>query len=314
MDTGCPDPHLKMAAHMMRGVEGMAERAWLAACYLAPYEVSTGYQIWHTWKLGEAIAAPDKFATWIEQKRSGFLIRRERRASYTVPKMVASMMSAAEWIHDKLPHLADATYDELWDASESLRYFGRYGRIKMLQTLHLGGCVRDSLPDIRPAGAWSPRQTLGLIFPEYAALLNEGGDRPEVLATVNSISEDLRARTAEASGRAVSIFTHEVLLCNYRQTVPVPGDAEEKKKKHIGWSLDTDLAYRDRARAYWSELAVPFEEVRASLFPPQVLGEKMGWDGNRDGIGMTFTRHGYFWSDMLYDYNATGDMANPVRR
>jgi len=315
--SGGPDPHLKLCAYAMRQEPDPLERAWMALCYVAPYEVSTGAVLWSTWPLRRRVEAPG-LGPWLQEHWRGLQIRRERRAARTPTKMLASLESARYWIVTDLPKLqafqpesyagpveqVDA-FDALWSsAKHGLQYFGRYALIKVLETLQQGGVVDAPAYDIRPDGGWSPRATLALLFPDHEAALN-GSNSPDDLAVARAATDativDLQAHT----GRPVSYFETEVLLCNYKQAV---------ERKYPGRPQDTDLGYYHKVKEYWRAVPFPFLRYRHALFPAAVLGERQGWTGPREELGETFQKFQYFWSDLLFDYAMTQDLAFPVPR
>lgn len=305
--SGCPDPHLKLAVHVARQHEDPYERAWFIGCYIGPYEVNTadaifqGNDIWLTRK------DPSGLRDWIAINWGKFSIRRERRAARTVSKMSECMLSYANFVVDTLPELVEADYDTVWKtADKQLRYFGRYALIKVLEGLHRSGLLRNPVPDIRPVGGWSPRETLALIYPQHTEVFKSTSNKPAALELIQENVLELKVELEKVAGQSLTMYEMEVLLCNYRQY----------PKHHPGWPLDSDLQYYHTFIRNWGyEPVFDFKTARMSLFSNSVLGEVSGWEGPRVGLGETYVNFGYHWSDVLYDFNASkDDLSKPVRR
>lgn len=306
--AGCPDPHLKMAVHQMRATEDPYESAWRAGCYVAPYEVCTGSLIWSNWDIWSVKEKPGEFTKWIEETWSRWNIRRERRAARTPSKMAECLLSYANFVTDPnllAAHVEDQ-YQDLWSVSDvSLRYFGRYALIKLLEALNRGGLVRNIIPDIRPNGGWSPRETMALLDPAHAALYTEGGNKTAVLNTIQEETDKLQRELSEYTQQVVSYYNVEVLLCNYRQY----------PKHHPGWPLDSDLKYYYTFVRNNEEPTFDWKAMRKELFPIEVLGEIQGWEGPREDLNTVFPTYQYLWSDVLYDYQLSkNNLGVPVKR
>lgn len=306
--AGCPDPHLKMAVHQMRATNDPYESAWRAGCYVGPYEVCTGSLIWSNWDVWTVMEKPEEFTKWVEETWSRWNIRRERRAARTTKKMSESLLSYAKYVTDPnllAAHVEDQ-YQDLWSVTDgSLRYFGRYALIKLLEALHRGGLVRNSIPDIRPDGGWSPRETMALLDPAHEVLYKEGGNKPAAHIAIQEETDKLREELSEYTHQDVSYYNVEVLLCNYRQY----------PKHHPGWPLDSDLNYYHTFVKNWEEPVFDWKAVRKELFPAEALGEIQGWEGPREELNTVFNTHHYLWSDVLYDYQKSKDnLGVPVKR
>lgn len=303
--SGGPDHHCTMAAEAMKRVkDDRYERVWMAGCYVGPYEINMGSVLWENWSWDTILELPDSFKSWIARTWPHWQIRRERRAARTPNKMYESMYSYALWTKRIVDEgIVDMTYDEIWrDAEQHLRYFGRYAIIKIMETLNRGQAINAPMYDIRPHGAWSPKRTLGWLFP--GAHINEKSNSPETLAEVNKRVDWIIQNMALSLGRAPTYFEIEVLLCNYRQVL------DERNGRYAGWSLDMDLEHFHNIRQNWNP-KYPFAAERARLFPHEHLGEFHNWEGPRKHL---CGYRGYFWSDLIYDYERTEDFSNPVRR
>lgn len=304
IDSGGPDPHLKLAVAGMMESDYLEERYWRAGCYVSPYEISMGSVLWEQWPLTEVLGRPDEFTKWIAETWSDWQIRRERRAARTPGKMARSLLSYAAWSRNASQHLEFTKYDDYWDdADKNLMFFGRYALIKVLHSLYVGGAIPVALPDIRPHGAWSPRLTLAWLYPDVPELA--AGNKPKEIEVVNTYASATKDRLSQYLGREASYFEIEVLLCNYRQAL------DERNGRYAGWSLDMDLEHRHNIEKSFPDVKFPFYELRKQIFPEEHLGEIQGWDSPRTHL-CGFRK--YFWSDLEYDYNQTTDFTVPVRR
>ena len=315
LETGGPDHHIDMLVHGIGGDRGLTDKdlVWRAGCYIAPYVVATGAAIWSHWDAEGVLARPHEFRVWIRDNWSGLKLRRERRAVRSPAKLAKCLETYAWWVTDSAnPILRDSEpcpYDEAWVSVDTgVMYFGRYATIKLLETIRRMTGGVSPLPDIRPGGAWSPRLTLSVLYPQHAALLVDGGSSRDTLHAINEIADTELYRLGMALGRPVSMFQLEVLLCNLRQAI---------ERKYPGRPLDTELGYFHDVATYWGQDvlfgAIDFFGARGRLFPEHCLGELQGWSGPRDELGLTYRDHNYFWSDTRYDYHASqNDLARPV--
>lgn len=306
--AGCPDPHLKIAVHQMVQEDDPYQSAWRAGCYVGPYEVCTGSLIWSNWDVWDVKNQPEKFTKWIAESWHGWNIRRERRAARTPAKMAECLISYANFVtdHELLAKHARDKYNDFWElADKNLRYFGRYALIKLLHALHLGGIIENPINDIRPAGGWSPRETMALLDPANEELYKKSSSKVPYQALIKTETDKVKEALSKYVGEEVSYYDVEVLLCNYRQY----------PKHHPGWPLDSDLNYYHTFVNNWEEPVFDWKAVRKELFPEEVLGEIQGWEGPREELNEVFPKYGYFWSDMAYDYHASkGNLASPVIR
>jgi hypothetical protein len=70
--------------------------------------------------------------------------------------------------------------------------------------------------------------------------------------------------------------------------------------------------YKEKAEPHWKYEST-FYDVRKAKFPHEALGELWGWYEVRKDLGAVLYDHGYMWSDLLYSYMDTEDLAHPVR-
>ncbi len=294
MDLGGPDPQVSVATSMACSRSDPIERAWFAGCYVSVYTV-TGAEI-----LVERLSssATDAEIANMIGTRWPIPMRMERKAAGVGQSALARCLSTyRDWL---VVAPRDADYDRLWSSLDPVHSFGRYTKIKLLEVLRRVGFVSAHMPDIRPSTKW-PRLGLRWLRPDSEHMIPLTGGST---ATINDIAEETRLMMTERLRRALDVFTFEVLLCNYRQTI---------KGKYPGRGHDSELGFWRRSHADRTS----FFETRHELWSPFCLGEKQGWDGVRSELGSMFTEFNYLWSDLRYDYNATkgtGDFANPVRR
>jgi hypothetical protein len=140
-----------------------------------------------------------------------------------------------------------------------------------------------------------------MIFPQH----DPKDDSPAGLDEANRLSNELRAYRSD-----MSWFTVEVLLCNYRQAVnghQYPGRAHDSEMGHgrLVEEYCRDSVQLETGLKLWEE---------RKKFPREHLGELSGWFGRRLELGQVMNEHNYVWSDLIYDYNATVDVADPVAR
>ena len=305
--AGGPDPHMRVVEHLSKG-EDAPEKFWRAGCYVALYNVPSAEELWQEFPWQRAARDPNKLVQWIHAKnRKAITTRPERRCVISALKLSTCLVDYTAWLEtlnpQHLPKDRHKAYEQLWEELDDVGYMGRYAKFKLLEILERFG-VPISLPDLRPAGGWSPRLTLALLYPNQAQEL-AGDNRPETLRAVNAAAEQAQLRLAEQYNVALNLYELEVLLCDYRQL---------GRRQFPGHSQDSELKYALKTDAYRKHPSHLFT-ARAKLFPHEHLGELQGWIGNgRKELSYTLLQHGYLWSDSLFEYGATTDLANPVRR
>jgi hypothetical protein len=205
-----------------------------------------------------------------------------------------------------LPELSRENYDRVWESVSGIKFFGRYINIRFVEGLRRYCGVPAMLYDIRSVGGWSPKRALAYLYPERAAaLLQEGaeGDR-----LTDRLAYELLAQVCKELP-AVNEYVLAAMLCEFKS-------AFENRKQFVGHTIDQEPDLYDKVQRYWGD-AVDRDllwRARAALFPPEVLGEVSGWQGYRHSLARVLRDHGYVWSDLLHDYAATTDYANPVLR
>jgi len=299
---GGPDPHMQLATWYAQFVE---DAPWWYGCYVGPYVVSTGEFIHQAWPTAQSVVDDQEgFWAWVHANYKKLEMRRERRAIYGTRRFGNHMIDYAKWCLSFNP--PGTSFDADWAYLSTVPMNGRYGTMKLYNAMLEGGLLKHHWYDIRPAGGPTPRNALSWMRPEFDLVLN-GGNSPKTLAAVNQIAAEEKEWLRTEKGIDLNWFDFEVLLCEYKQAYDggqYPGRAHDSE---LGRALKLE-------EKVGPELNLKLWEGRRELFPHEPLGELGNrWEGRR-GIGSFIREHGYTWSDMLYDYSATTDFANPVRR
>lgn len=319
-EVGGATPHLTMVGETCRDA-ATSEILWRGGCYAGVYNFAGAEVIWRTWQPGQILANPGAWAGWVKSHWAALPLRKERKAVNNPDRFAECMLSFAEWqqraVHQAWWHLAawpppkSELYDQAWESFTSVRFMGRYIAIRFLEYMkrYLN---RPALvmPDMRPADAPYPRQSLSLMYPEYTDVLR-GNNSPENIRLTHQIAADCMRRLLDLHGVALDYYTLQSLLCEYKQSVL-------GRRQYPGRSVDSELSYWNKVyrRPEFESMADGSQmwAVRRASFPAYVLGELQGWAGARDSLGRVLTDHGYTWSDRQFDYVATTDLANPTRR
>jgi len=316
--TGGPDTHLDMIAHMSKDMDWQ-DGLWLAGCYVAVYNVPTGYRLWEAlpWSRMSLpwLEEHSQIAKFVEANWSGLSFRRERRAVRSIPKLIRHLESYARWLTtnapyyfdvDRLDHRlgAEARYQQIWDNLDaSVWGLGRYALMKLLETFTRQAYVPLSLPDIRPIGGDSPREQLSELYSDPSL---QRGNTDRQLAAVAEKVGHLRW-SGRNQGIDITMFQAEVYLCEFKQAT--------KYNQYPGRALDSEFGHYTKTAEYFGEWP-DFFRIRKELYPSWALGEANGWNQRRDELGGCIPDHGYVWSDAIYDYERTAisGLANPVQR
>lgn len=310
-----PDVHQKLAGTATQGLD-FYERAWRLVVYNNFCSVPSAAVVWAAWRSpGEVLADPAGLRAWIGENWAGIPIRQNRRPARSRDKLATSLYSIAEWMNSDFNSLDVMTYEEAWESLDAVYTWGRYVKIKWLETCrrYLGPNYKHLVaPNIRAWGGWSPRAALAVIYPEYSTWLTSKRDDKNTIANVHAVAEELR-QWVSSEWLEVSSYELEALLCNFRQTLST------RKTFYCGRTIDSELEYDRKIRAYWGDdpyrETFDFFKARSSTFPICCLGEVEGWDGVREDLGPLLREHQIVWSDVVYDYNASrDDLAHPVRR
>lgn len=313
-----PDIHMKTAGAGTADAGDL--RPWRLAVYNNFCSSPSGAVIYGNWKSPDEVLAANKrgfFGEWIRTNWKGIPIRQNRRPARSVPKLTKSLVTLAEWMTspDGFSRLPELSYDEAWDALDPVYTWGRYVKIKFLETCrrYLGPEYEHlEAPCIEAAGGWSPRRALGIIWPEYESVIaNKSRNDKRTLAHVYDVADETKAYVTE-NYVEVSNYEIEALLCNYKQTLST------RKAFYCGRTIDSELAYHRKITDFWGEDpyrgTFDFFETRRQVFPSQTLGEANGWDDVRLDISPLLRENNIVWSDTVFDYNASkDDLTHPVR-
>jgi len=313
--SGGPDPQLAMVADMANtDTANDNERQWRAFCYIGPYNVPYAEVIWQHWTYGDALAFPKQMEEWlIRSFAEKKITTRNERKTVRRPEWMEEYLSGAvsfikrgefDRLREKCAALPPRkAYEVAWDVITKRPRIGRYTGIKLIEYMrrYLGLAVES--PDIRPKDAWSPRHTLGYIFPDRG--LGNESNSPEALKMARQSCEDAITLLNDEYGVLIDMFQLQVLLCEYRESW-------ESKKQYPGRSLDSELGYARRAESEWGRYKSSIWQTRKKLFPHAHLGELNGWDGPRKEVGRCLSVNHYTWTDLLFDYKSTTDMAKPM--
>ena len=309
--AGGPDPHMKAVAYLSED-QPLVEKLWRTMAYISVYNVPAAEAIWTAWPWDRVRLDPTALGQWVLQNWPNLPMRKERRPIRSPRKLAkflahdaVAFVDGALATHAQVGHLRRGYYGEygLYEYVTSVPSLGRYSGMKVAETLHVMGLSDDSVPDMNPRGAWSPRLGLSLLYPQHAGTLNANDDSTEALDLCNSLFDEVRT-WFHTHGLKLSAFTTEVLLCDYKQAV--------NGRQYPGRSQDSELEYMRKVGPL-----LPVSEymtvARPRLVPRWARGEVQGWTGVRKELGTTIPEHEYAWSDRLFSYSLTTDLAHPVR-
>jgi len=312
MASGGPDPQLPMTHHMAtvgEDVDG-PEHLWRALCYIAVYNVPYGEVFWQHCHRDTPRA---ELAEWLEKgfDEGKITTRTERKTVRRADWMLEYMSGAQRFIENDGAELWERctgvdpyeAYEIAWATVLKLPRVGRYTAIKLIEYMRRFMALPVATPDIRPKDAWSPRHTLGYIFPGRG--LGNRDNSPAALKMATQTCDDAIRLLEDEYDVKIDMFQLQVMLCEYRESW-------ESKRQYPGRSIDSELKYAYRAEVEWGHTSKIWA-ARTALFPKQHLGELRGWDGPRKPVAQCLATYGYTWSDLMYDFNGTTDMAKPQR-
>lgn len=310
--SGGPDSQLPTVA-AMSDVPDLEERLWRAFCYIGVYNVPYGEVLWDNWSYANVWSDPAGFRRWLNESYAAKKIttRIERRSARRADWMDGYLTEARNFIDSGWVKLEKQcasmdpkkAYEVAWERILRVPTVGRYAAIKLIEYLRRYHGLKVSTPDIRPAGAWSPRHTLGYIFPDRG--LGNRSNTPTALRMAHQSCEDAIVLLWADHGVEIDMFQLQVLLCEYRESW-------ESQKQYPGRSLDSELGYARKAEAEWGHKS-DIWRARQVLFPNQHLGELHGWEGTRKEVGRCLVNHQYTWTDLRYDFTNTKNMAKPCK-
>jgi hypothetical protein len=309
--AGGPDPHMVLSGEMSKHLP-LEERLWRGGCYIAVYNSPYAEVLWRMWDWERIQKTKEaELFNWLTANFKRITMRRERRCVRRPDWMTEYLQGYARFVVT-LPELIDSldgspeeNFELVWDAVLTVTRLGRYVAIKLLEYYrrYCGADVRH--PDIRPAGGISPREMLGYLWPDYPQVA-EHDDSPEVLALVNKLVCITQKRLLDEFGVDLDMFQLQVMLCDYKQSW-------KGLRQYPGRSIDSEMVYALKMEQEWNTTSEIWP-IRKRLFPHEHLGELQGWDVVRKDVAEVLGTQGYTWTDLKYDYKATKDLSNPVKR
>lgn len=313
--SGGPDPQIPLVAKLSEG-QSWNERVWRVGCYISVYNVPFAETIWENLPWTKVKNNPTIIGTWLHENWDKIVTRVERKTVRRPEWMYEYLESYWKFIRKELkPAIVHCQYmypEErylyFWDMTiKNIKRYGRYVALKTLESYNLFCSIPMKAPDIRPKDGWSPRITLGVLYPEYADLLNDNDNKD--IEVVNAIVSDLQKVLQHKYNISVNLFQLQVMLCEYRESY-------HSKKQYPGRSLDSELGYWYKREKLWGKQSYSNNMMiaRQKIFPLYHLGELRGWEGTRKECGKVLADYGYTWTDMLYDYQLSKDrMEMPMK-
>lgn len=302
--SGGPDPHLKMASALALEDE---DPLWCAGCYTSSYVVATNYVITSRFSRRDVLKDPSKLKKFIVDNWEFLPIRKERRVNGTGPEKLAEIIyEYGKWLDaGGVDALEGLSYEETFKAVNPPHH-GRYFKTKIYEVLRLtldkmGGFSLPEMEDIVPKGGAHPRKA----FLNFFATHSHKSDKSEDLSEANRYASELKSHLF-TKGLSVGWFTLEVLLCNYRQAVA--------GGQYPGRAHDSELGHCKTVAKKFNVSARRVLECRSEMFEPKFLGEVDDkWEGRRLELGKVMMKHGYVWTDTLYNYRSTTDLSSPEK-
>lgn len=270
--TGGPDPQMPLIEELAKEEEDDQIRVWLAGCYGAHHCVASAYAVWGSWDPISVINDYPEFVKWLNNFWLNLPVRPEMRSHRMVEKRATCLWDFANFALGQ-SWRNWTNYHDMWEGTiQNIRYYNRYMAIKMGEMLRRLVIPHIVLRDMRAKGAWSPRRTLGMLWPEHTYRLNDRDNNDsETIELVENIAARTRNRLMTDYNISVSFFQLQVLLCEFREAT-VGG-------YYPGASHDEEMDYMDKAG--YSFDMTPIYDARAKLFPHEYLGEKNNWHGLR---------------------------------
>ena len=312
--AGGPDPHMRYVGWMSQRFP-VAERFWMAGVYVSVYNTAAAEVIWQEWSLESVLSRGLGLDQWLLANWPGIPLRRERRVVRTPLKLAKCLRSYARYA-DQIFRKVAATdvyeqserYEWFWRDTREIFGFGRYARFKLLEFYRRYCELRAELPDIRPTGGWSPRETLALIYPQHAEAIAPKSDKADAIRLSNQLALEVQRRLKIEEELDLDLFLLEVFLCDYKQSII-------GKRQYPGRSNDSEMEYRWKVEDWFgSDHPTQLWRAREALTPQECRGEVSGWRNVRKELGTVLADYGYTWSDLVLDYGRTGDLAHPVLR
>ena len=227
-------------------------------------------QVWHHFRPDSLLYDLDHVADWLDEHWQELSVRPEMRSHRMLQKRVQCLHDFARYAVET--QLMYKDYDTIWqDSQQKVKYYGRYMAIKYLELLHRMTNKRSFASyDIRAKHAWSPRKTLGILFPENMHILANRYDNSDSAVTLSEAVATIAKNRLRDEGVEVSYFQLQVMLCEFKEFLEggyYPGASHDEEMDYMAKSSSFDMT--------------PIWEARAALFPHEYLGEFGGWSGIR---------------------------------
>jgi hypothetical protein len=297
--AGEPSPHLRTVVYLSKNLD-WCEKIWRLGCYTVPYSVLSAEILWQYWPYKKACNTK-ALEGWLTKHWGHFHIRTERRCVRSLTNFTESLLGYHHWINNNLkPALQTLNqkspefYEQIWEITNQVPFFGRYIVIRAIEGLRRLGIADARLTDIRAIGGHSPVRALTLFYPAHTNSLLSMDE-----SVVNACGERL---IKEAKPRIPhwDHYTCAAMLCEYRK-------AFEDGHEYAARTQDAEIGHYNKFIPYWENLGFRSEipQARSKIFNHLCLGEKQGWTDVRKELENTLLKHGYNWSDTIYDYHTT---------
>lgn len=306
--AGGPSPNLALIESTAEQLEltDRSELTWLACCYAAIYNTPVSGVVAQVWPHRNVWSdSSPLLERWLEDHKDGLPVHSNRRRTHGSRRKLAQSLSAYARFAELADFEAGDDYDRLWAQVHELPAIGRYFGIKLAGTLHRLGLTEAAQYDIRARGAKNGRRTLALLFPEEADVLDlkRGGNSKRAIAAAERHAQAVKDWLA-AQDLDVDWFQLEALLCEYNQMV--------KGHRYPGSTSDGDLEAYVKVHEHFpndAETLAPVWSAREAVLPPWLWGTR-----KRKNAVDIYSKHGYVWSDAVYDWAESTDLSSPVVR
>ncbi len=264
--VGGPDAQLSLLVHLGKDAP-IIEQVWLIGCYCAHHCVPSAWAVWKEFRPEELRETDERLHKWLAEHWDALPVRPEMRSHRMLEKRARCLEDFAHYALDE--SWTKGNYDDVWhDSIESVKYYNRYMAIKMLELLRRVARPDLALYDVRAKNAWSPRITIGMLWPEVNDIV---GDRDNNSDKAIALAEEYATKTIqELANRNVNIsyFQLQVMLCNYRELL--------NGGYFPGASNYEEILYIDQTKNKFD--MEPVYQARKEIFKPECLGECHNWD------------------------------------
>lgn len=284
--SGGPDQQLPFLAYLLRD-QDKKEQVWCGGCYGAHHVVLSAWVLWKEFRPEEVAADTTRLEDWLADHWHVLPIRPEMRSHRMLGKRVRCLQDFAKYAlgHQRMEAMS---YNEVWDDSiKRVKYYNRYMASKVLDIWRRTAYPHLVAPRIEMDGAWSPRMTVSLLFPDEPILAERENKTKAALALAEVYANKVKQQLLDVYGIDIDYFQLQVLLCEYRELL--------NGTFYNGKSLDEELDYINKNPQF--DVRDEFLSARQALFPQWALGELNGWHGERPELLLSFPVYGHIWSD-----------------